>query len=89
MSLVIHAHGMKGAAARSLRRAVDQKLAEVGDLLTADQVEGVHALTRAANALISRTPKGKQVSIQLLLTDAPFGGVDYSVAVTASMPRSR
>lgn len=84
MSFAVQAGAMKGAAPRALKRAMDARLEGVADQLTPDQVECLEALQAAANKLISRAPAGMRVDVQLLFAPAPFGGVEMSVAVSAS-----
>lgn len=88
MSLVIQAGALKGAAPRALKRAIEQRLDGV-NALPPEMRECLEALQQAANKLISRTPTGKRVDVQLLLTDLPFGGVEMSVAVSASRAPTR
>lgn len=88
MSLVIQAGAMKGAAPRALKGAVEARLAAAEDL--APELRAcLDALQLAANKLIARTPAGKRVDVQLLLAECPFGGVEMSVAVTATRPPTR
>lgn len=86
MSLVIQAGAMKGAMPRVLKAAITERIEEVD--LTPEQRECLVALQLAANKLIARTPAGKHVDVQLLFTDTPFGGMEMSVAVTATRARA-
>ena len=86
MSLVIQSGALKGAAPRALKLAIERHLDGVADQLSADQHECLDALQAAANKLISRTPAGKRVDVQLILSDCPFGGVQMSVSVSATLP---
>ncbi len=89
MSLVIHASGLKGAAYRAVREAVETHLEGIEDQLTPEQRDCVDAMQAAANKLIARTPQGRHVDVQLLLAAGPFGALEMSVAVSATRPRSK
>jgi len=89
MSVRIQVGGLKGAVPKLLRTETLRTLDQVADLLTPEETECIEALRIAANKLVSRAPQGKRVDVQLLFSDAPFGGCEMAVAVTASRPRSR
>lgn len=88
MSLVIHAGALKGAAPRVLKAAVAERL-DGAEGLTPELQDCVDALQAAANKLIARAPAGKRIDVQLLLAETPFGGLELSVAMSATRAPTR
>jgi hypothetical protein len=83
MAIRITATAKKGAAPKALHHKLKDLVANLGPF-DAQKMEVLGVCKDAANRLISRAPRGADISVQLLLEDDPYGGWSGSVMVDAS-----